>query len=76
MFPVRQRRPMPPSPFAMPRMQRQQQQPKNRSNVLAMFQTPEGNVDFDKISTTAKQVNQIYQQVSPMVSPLVTRFFK
>ncbi|MEW9677547.1 YppG family protein [Lentibacillus sp. L22] len=71
----RQQRRMPPTPFGMPRMQQPQQQKRNRS-VFAMFQTQEGSLDFDKISSTARQFNQIYHQVSPMVGPLLSKFFK
>lgn len=75
MFPRRpgmEERPMRPSPFALPR--RQQPQQVSRPGILSQFQSPDGNLDFEKISATAKQVNDIYQQVSPMVRPMITKF--
>ncbi|GGB57150.1 hypothetical protein F3157_13760 [Virgibacillus dakarensis] len=76
MFPGRPRRPVPPpSPFGFGPGPMQRQQMQNRPGLLSMFQTPDGNFDFEKISSTAKQVNDIYRQVSPMISPMVSKFF-
>lgn len=75
MFPGRpepQERPMQPSPFALPRRQPPQQ--VTRPGILSQFQSSDGNLDFEKISATAKQVHDIYQQVSPMVRPMITKF--
>ncbi|MEC5424569.1 YppG family protein [Virgibacillus sp. C22-A2] len=78
MFPERPRRPMPPyqpvprRPFMGP-----QPQPQSRPGLLSQFQTPEGRLDFEKISATAQQMHGIYNQVSPLISkagPFITRF--
>lgn len=70
MFPDRPRGPMPPYPPA--RFRQQQIRPSNKSNLQSMFRNPEGKLDFDKITKTAQQMNQLYSQVSP----LITRFIK
>lgn len=75
MFPERpgsQERQIRPSPFALPRKQPLQQ--VNLPGVLSQFQSSDGNIDFEKVSMTAKQVHDIYQQVSPMVRPMITKF--
>jgi len=87
MFPVRQRPPMPPrSPFGPPgppqrmpqrmRQQLPQQQNSTRQNLMGMLQDENGQWDFDKISNAAGHVSKIYGQVSPMVGPMITRFFR
>ncbi|WP_371859594.1 YppG family protein [Tenuibacillus multivorans] len=43
-----------------------------RPNLISQFQTPDGKLDFNKISATAHQVKQIYNQVNP----LITQFIK
>lgn len=68
------RRPMPPNQ-RMPMQHRRVMQGKQaygKPNLLSMFQTPDGSLDFEKISTTVQQINKIYNQVSPMI----TRFVK
>lgn len=47
-------------------------QEKPKTNVLTLFQTPDGNIDFAKIMNTAQQINKIYGEVSPLIS----KFFK
>lgn len=68
MFPVRQRRQIPPHPFMPPRRSLQGQQNQTKTNLMSMIQDSDGNLDFEKISTTFHQVNQIYNQVSPIIS--------
>ncbi|MUK90416.1 hypothetical protein GMD78_18820 [Ornithinibacillus sp. L9] len=73
MFPGRPGRPMPPYPPMPPgRPPFPGQQQSNRPNLLSLFQDPDGNLDLEKISTTAQQINSIYGQVSPLIS----QFFK
>lgn len=77
MFPVRsgyEKQPMPPSSFAAPPTRRLPQQ-INSPSILSQFKTTDGQLDLEKISITAKQINDIYQQVSPMVRPMITKFF-
>ncbi|GIO25802.1 YppG family protein [Ornithinibacillus bavariensis] len=67
------RRPMPPSrPRFVPRNE-QRRQPNTTSNVLAMFRDNDGNLDLTKVHTTVKQINDIYSQISPMVSRFIKR---
>lgn len=66
MFPGGPRRPIPPYPPARFR------QPQGKSNLFSMFRNPEGKLDFDKVKETAQQMNQLYSQVSP----LITKFIK
>ncbi|QKY68847.1 YppG family protein [Lentibacillus sp. CBA3610] len=76
------RPPMPPQhpPMRPPRqpmhppqvpMQRPRQQSPGQ-NILNQFRDTDGNIDIDKITTTAQQVGQLYGQVSP----LITKFMK
>ena len=67
-----QQQPMRPSPSVFP--QRQLTRQVNRPVILSQFQDANGQLDFEKISATAKQVHAIYQEVSPMVKPIITRF--
>ncbi|WP_246202621.1 YppG family protein [Virgibacillus doumboii] len=69
MFPGGPRRPMPPYPPVRPR---RPIQGTPKPGLLSHFQDREGNLDIEKISQTAKQVSEIYSQVSPMV----TKFMK
>ncbi|MDY0407999.1 YppG family protein [Virgibacillus soli] len=59
---------------------RQRQIPKQKTqgigNVVSMFQAPDGNIDMEKVSTTISHVSKLYGQVSPMISPLLSRFIK
>lgn len=67
MFPGTPRRLMPPnSPVRSNRPIQGQGSPK--PGVMSHFRDPEGNLDMDKISQTARQVSEIYSQVSPMVT--------
>ncbi|WP_156288610.1 YppG family protein [Oceanobacillus salinisoli] len=50
-----------------------QQQNSGIQNVLSMFQSPDGNLDFEKVIGTAQQINGIYKQVSPMISRFINR---
>ncbi|MFD2046503.1 YppG family protein [Ornithinibacillus salinisoli] len=72
MFPGRPGRPMPPYRPMPPRRPPFPGQQQTRPHLLSMFQDTNGNFDFEKITTTAKQINSIYGQVSPMIS----QFFK
>lgn len=73
MFPERPRRPMFPD-----RGQRavHGRQPSQKSNILSMFQSDDGNLDIEKVIATYTQLNKIYGQVSPMISPMITKFIK
>ncbi|MBY7142026.1 hypothetical protein KFZ56_02760 [Virgibacillus sp. NKC19-3] len=44
-----------------------------KSNLMSMFQTDEGNLDFDKITSTGKQVMDLYGQVSPLITKFIKR---
>lgn len=41
---------------------------QTKSNLLSMFQTSEGNLDFERITGTVQQISKLYGQVSPMFS--------
>ncbi|SET67600.1 YppG-like protein [Oceanobacillus limi] len=73
MFPGRPGRPMPPYPPMPPRRPPilGQQQP-NRPNIMSFFQDNDGNMDLEKVTKTAQQINSLYGQVSPLIS----QFFK
>lgn len=73
MFPERPRRPMFPERYQRPVQGRQ---PSQKSNLFSMFQSDDGNLDFERISTTFHQLNKIYGQVSPMISPMISKFIK
>lgn len=72
--PPRQRLPRP-HPFFQPpnRVKNLQQQNTTTSNILSMFQTPEGNLDLEKITGTVQQISKLYGQVSPMISQFIKR---
>lgn len=72
MFPERPRRPMPLFPTARFRQPMPVRPSSSKSNLLSMFRDPEGKWDIDKVSQTAQQINQLYGQVSP----LITKFIK
>jgi hypothetical protein len=69
------RQPMLPSrPFSFgPRQAPRRNQQNTNSNVLAMFRDNDGNLDLTKVHTTVKQINDIYSQVSPLVSRFIKR---
>ncbi|MGY0694208.1 YppG family protein [Virgibacillus sp. FSP13] len=73
MFPGGPRRPMPRNPLLPPPRQMQRKQAPNRQNLIAMFQTADGNLDIEKISSTARQINDVYKQVSPMVAKFIKK---
>ncbi|WP_240378100.1 YppG family protein [Bacillus piscicola] len=62
--------PVPTRPFPL---QNQAYSPSAKPNVLDSFKTPDGNLDFEKISTTAQQVMNIYNQVSPMITKFIKK---
>jgi len=84
MFPNRPRRPMGPpmrtgnrgfqqpqrNPFFFGNSVRQseQQTPSNIQAVMNMFKDEEGNMDIGKLLHTAEQLNDVYRQVSPMIT--------
>lgn len=68
MFPERQRRQMPSHPFMPPRQNLREQPHSTKSNLMSYIQDSEGNLDFERITKTFHQINQIYHQVSPMIS--------
>lgn len=73
MFPSGPRRPMFPNRY---QSQVQRTQPSTKTNLFSMFQSDDGNLDFERISTTVHQLNKIYGQVSPMISPMINKFIK
>ena len=85
MFPSRQnypsrqgqrRRPLRHDPFLHPvsRISRNQQQSSSMTqNILSMFKTSEGNLDFEKITGTVQQLNKLYGEVRPMISRFIKR---
>ncbi|MFD1040213.1 YppG family protein [Virgibacillus byunsanensis] len=77
MFPERTPRgPMPILPPGRGRQQVQNPQQPAKQNLLNQFRDQEGNLDLDKITVTAQQMTKIYGQVSPMISPMITKFMK
>jgi hypothetical protein len=68
------RRPMPPifprDPLRRPPIK------QNKQDFMSYFRTSEGNLDFTKIAETAQQAKKMFDQVSPLVSPLITKFLK
>lgn len=68
-------RPIPPNhPFMSPPNQiHHQQQNVNKPGIMSMFQTQEGNLDFEKITGTVSQINKLYGQFSPMISKFLNR---
>jgi YppG-like protein len=70
MFPERPRRPMPLLPTRSQRPPQKAQ--KSVSGFIGNFQDAEGNLDISKLTTTGKQIMDLYNQVSP----LMTRFIK
>jgi hypothetical protein len=47
--------------------------PQKKQNLLSLFQDADGNIDFNKISGTAKQMRQLYDQVSPLLSKFLKK---
>jgi hypothetical protein len=69
MFPISpKRQPTPPNRFLSPRRAMRQQSPTKKEQFISMFLGEDGKLDFEKVSFTVKQINEIYQQVSPMIS--------
>ncbi|WP_010677964.1 YppG family protein [Bacillus timonensis] len=66
----RPRRSFPSRPYNVGRQQRPyaNSQPSNISSLMSHFQTTDGKLDFNKISTTAGQMKKIYSQVTPLLS--------
>jgi YppG-like protein len=46
--------------------------PSRKQNFMSYFRTPEGNLDFNKITGTVQQAKQMYDQVRP----LITKYLK
>jgi hypothetical protein len=68
MYPNR-RGPMPPRrPISQP-----PQVPRKNQDLLSLFRDPDGNIDFHKINGTAKQMKQLYDQVSPLLSKFLKK---
>lgn len=68
-------RPQPPMPPHRP-SRRQMQTPNQTSNkhkLINQFRDSEGNLDINKITATAQQVGQLYEQVSPLIAKLKKR---
>jgi hypothetical protein len=73
-MPRRPRRPMPPifppGPLRRPPIK------QSKQDFMSYFRTSEGNLDFMKIAGTAQQAKKMFDQVSPLVSPLIKKFLK
>ncbi|WP_438824382.1 YppG family protein [Bacillus sp. JJ1533] len=66
-------RPRQPFPFrsnhpGRPRRAFTQSRPSNTPSLLSHFQTQDGKLDFNKITSTAGQMRKVYSQVSPLLS--------
>ncbi|HLS10491.1 YppG family protein [Lentibacillus sp.] len=73
-YPGRPGRPMPPSPpMRPPRHPMQGPRQSAGQNILNQFRDSEGNLDIDKITTTAQQVGKLYDQVSPLITKFIKR---
>ncbi|MDA3129786.1 YppG family protein [Aliibacillus thermotolerans] len=46
---------------------------KTKSHWMTMFQTPDGNIDLAKIANVAQQMNQIYGEISPLISKFLKK---
>src|SRR5699024_27051 len=73
MFPGRPRRPFPPHRPMPPRRLPYGGSQSPTSNFMSMFKTSEGKMDFEKITTTAQQINKLYQEFSPMISQFLKK---
>ncbi|GGK04610.1 hypothetical protein GCM10007063_28670 [Lentibacillus kapialis] len=74
--PMPPRRPLmpPPHPPMHPSRPPMQRSPHSAGqNILNHFRDQEGNLDIDKITTTAQQVGKLYGQVSPLVTKFIKR---
>jgi len=78
--PVRPPRPPRPRPFMqqpqqlnLPSQSNNQQKGENNPSLISMFQTSEGNIDFEKISGTVQQIGELYGTFSPMLSKFIKR---
>ena len=71
----RPERPMPPPrpPMGPPRPPMQRQRQPAGQNILNHFRDSDGNLDIDKITTTAQQVGKLYGQVSPLITKFTKR---
>ncbi|MFC3882365.1 YppG family protein [Bacillus songklensis] len=63
-------------PFFSPSPLRRPPIKQNKQDFMSHFRTSEGNLDFIKIAGTAQQAKKMFDQVSPLVSPLITKFLK
>ncbi|CAG9610818.1 YppG family protein [Pseudoneobacillus rhizosphaerae] len=70
MFSRRPQRPTP-SIFSLGPVRKQ-----DTPNFMSHFRTSDGDFDLIKITGTAQQVMDMYNQVRPFVSPVITRFLK
>ncbi|WP_456276299.1 YppG family protein [Bacillus sp. AK128] len=55
-----------------PRRPQQLPSPQKKQNLLSLIQDADGKIDFNRINGTAKQMRQLYNQFSPLLS----RFLK
>ncbi len=63
----------PPGPNHFMQAPRRPERAQNRINpgFKSMFQTPEGKLDFEKITGTVQQISNIYGQVSPFLTKFI-----
>lgn len=67
------RRPYPPRPNRPPFSPTPKKSNSNFKKLISNFSTEDGSLDFEKITTTAQQVKQIYDQVGPYVTKIVKK---
>lgn len=67
-------RPIRPHPmFHPPNPLKNGLQNTTKQNILSMFKTSEGNLDFEKITGTVQQISKLYGEVSPMISKFIKK---
>ncbi|WP_047981118.1 YppG family protein [Ornithinibacillus contaminans] len=74
MFPQRPRRPI--QRFARTPYSIHPYRPRRASSrlpILGDFQHADGNLDFNKLTTTGKQIMDLYGQFSPLISRFIKR---
>jgi len=60
--------PMPILPQKSPHTPTKELEVSTKAKLLASFQDADGNLDFEKLAVTGKQVMDVYDQVSPLIS--------
>ncbi|TYR79733.1 hypothetical protein FZC66_11315 [Priestia megaterium] len=63
-------------PFFSPPSGRHSAHQRTAQDLIAYFRTSEGHLDFEKMAETAQQAKQVFNQVSPLISPVIKKFLK